>query len=285
MAKFDVFTAIFESFELIKAHYKEVAVPLILLLLLSGAGHLGGSSLSNSFKSAGSGYSGASSLGRAAASPIANALSAPLAMLSGFLLIIVAAAIVVVALLAILASATWFYVYEHFYAILRKKKITENWQPRMKRQALKSAVILVFWLVLLAALFAIPVIIALGAFSAASSFSSMIGAMVSVIIPFALAMLFLAVLGFLVMPLWVFYAMDNCGFFESLSKSVTLVSTNLGQFIVYFVIVVLLGIGEVMAASVAALCCLAWLVVPLLTVFFTLLTSITLMKMRLALAK
>ena len=151
MAKIDVIQEIFDSFELIKAHYKEVIVPLIILLLIS-AGASGGSSL---FRGSGSDSSYRSSSQLSSDSLLANAMSSSgielaLAALSGVLLALLLVIVVIAIVLALLHQTLWFYVWEHFHAIINKRKIAQDWQPRFKRLAVKAVVLGAFELAVLA---------------------------------------------------------------------------------------------------------------------------------------
>jgi len=286
MGKVDVIHSIFESYELVKANYKEVIVPLVILLLLSGAGSLGGSSFSGLSDRSGSGSYGSSGFGESLSSPITNALSGgSLAALSGILLLIIAIAAIVLLVLMVVETAIWFYVFEFFHALLRKKKITENWKSRIKRHSVKSFVLLIFWGILIVAIFAVPTIMLIGSLSTIGTSADFVGFLLGALVPFAVATLVLMLLGFLLTPLWIYYAMDGRGFFESLSKSVSLVSSNLVHFIVYFLIHLVLAISIGVVGIISALCCLAWLVIPVLSVAFTLIMSVALLKIKMDMEK
>ncbi|MCX6769151.1 MAG: hypothetical protein NT051_00520, partial [Candidatus Micrarchaeota archaeon] len=149
MAKISVLETARESYEIIRAHWKEVIVPLLVIFLISGASSFGSGfsrSFGNSYSSQNTGHSSGSAL----ASAMADS-GALIATLGVFILVIIAVVIVVALILAILQQSLWFYVFEHFHALLTKRKISEEWKPRMKRQAGKSTFYLFFlWLVDLA---------------------------------------------------------------------------------------------------------------------------------------
>ena len=281
MGKVDVIQEIFDSFGLIRQHYMEVIIPLILLLLISAGasgGSLFGSRGNSSFPSSFS------------ASPAANAMvdggiGAALLALGGMLLVLVAIGIVLVIIMVVLERAVWFYVYEHFYSIIRKKKITQAWQQRLKRLAIKAVVIDAFWLVILAIIFALPISIAWNAMGSLQepTFAGVIAALGPAALAFIVALLVLAVLGFLLTPLWVFYAMDGLGFFGSVSRSLSLVAGNLVSFLLLGIIFGLLAAGSLYASLVA--CCFSFIVAPILSVFIGLLWGVTLMKVKLKIEK
>ena len=271
MGNIDVIKAVFESYGLIKKHYNEVALPLVVLLILSGAGHLG----SNWSTGGGSG-SGSSSQASGNANALMNALSSPdalaglLSVFLGVLLLVLIAFVILAIIAAIVDQATWFYVYEHFYAILRGKKLSEDWKSRMKRHSVKAIIIGLFWLAVAALVLGVPLLLMVG--------SSPIGW-----IAIALGVLVLIVLAFFLLPMWVYFAMDGMKIGDAMGKSFSLVSRNIGSFLLLGFIMLLAMAGQIIVMVV--LCCFAFIVGPLLQVFFALLWGITLMKMKLALEK
>lgn len=272
MANIDVISLIFESFELIKARYKEVALPLLVLLLISGAGHVGGSSLSDAF---GSKSNGATS--QYGASPIANALSdsgALMAGLAGALLVVLAIVVVVAFALAVLSLAIWFYISEHFHAILTKRKIAQGWQARMSRHLFRALVMVLFEFALLGVF-----VLAVVAIAMAYSSIGLIGAMLL----FVLLVLAFLCLGIFLIPAWMYYAIDRLPFLTSLSRSFSLVRRNFVHFLVFALIFFMLGIGSVVASLYA--CCCSFILAPIMAVFFALLSRVTLLKIKLAIEK
>ena len=269
MANIDVISLIFESFELIKARYKEVAVPIMVLLIIAGAGHFGGSSLSDALGSQRSG-----SLGHYDSSPLSNAMSgsdALLAGLTGGVLLVVLAFVVAMAFaMAVLSMAIWFYMSEHFNAVLIKKKIAQDWQARMKRHIIKAFVMALFEFALIGSAILAGVGIAL-------SYSTI--GLIGAVVLFALLAIAFVCLGFFIIPAWMYYAIDNLPFFESISRSFSLVSGNITHFLVFAIIFAMLGIGSGLASIYA--CCFSFILAPILTVFFALLSRVTLLKMKL----
>ena len=280
MGNVDVIGEIFESFELIRKHYMEVIVPVILLLLIyAGArgssifsGMSGGSHQSSSF------LSGAMLANAAYADP-----STLLLALGGLVLVALALLVLLVIIFVILEKTLWFYVWEHFYAIICKKKIKQTWQQRCKRLAIKAVVVEAFWLLVCLVLFAVPSSMAWDAVSHLQqpTFAGFISALGPAALALIAALLVLVVAGFLLTPLWVFYAMDGLGFFESASRSLSLVGGNLITFLLLGIIFGLLGIGSALASATAL--CFSFIVSPILTVFIGLLWGVTLMKVKLAL--
>ena len=281
MGKVDVIEEIFGSFELIRQHYMEVIIPLILLLLLS-AGASGGSL----FNSRGSSYGSSSLTGSSTANAMVDGgISAAILALGGVLLALVVIGIVLVIILVVLHRTLWFYIYEHFYSLIRKKKIKQAWQQRCKRLALKALAIEAFWLAVAIIIFALPVLMAWNAISSLQSptLSGVLAALGPVALAFIAALLALIVLGFFLTLLWAYYAMDGCGFLSSVSRSFSLVGGNLGTFILLGIIFGLLAVGSIGASLVA--CCFSFIVSPVLTVFFGLLWGVTLLNVKVKLEK
>lgn len=287
MGKADVIQAIFDSYGLFKEHYREVAIPLIFMLIVSGLGHIGGSGGSRS-------YSGSwPDSGESSPSMIANAIGAPDIWGSiGLALLAIILAVLVIALaLYILNIAVQFYVFEHFYAILLKKKISDGWQGRMARHTAKALVLQLFWLAITAALFALPLLQAwnavpqiadaLKAKSGAALFSGLVSALSGVLLLFVAALLAMLAAGFLLSPLWVYYVMDGRGLFESVGSAVSLVAAHPLEFLAVGLIFGLLGIAGWGAALL--FCCFAWIISPIIDVFLIVLYGLTLMKIKLAL--
>src|SRR3989338_7462151 len=189
MGNIDVIKAVFESYGLMKKHYNEVALPLVVLLILSGAGHIG-----SKWSTGGGGGSSSSSQASGNANALMNALSSPDAFSSlisvflGVLLIVLVIFVILAIIAAIVDQATWFYVYEHFYAILRGKKLSEDWKSRMKRHSVKAIIMGLFWLFLAALVLGVPLLLMVG--------SSPIGW-----IAIALAVLVLLLLAFFLLPM------------------------------------------------------------------------------------
>ena len=287
MGKADVIQMIFDSAALVRAHYKEVALPLLVLLVLSGAGNFGGSSFSNSSRL----FSG---LAEKDSSQLQNSLfAAPLSPNAsiGSIVLALGAIVLVVALVFLvlfiavylLNEAVWLYVYEHFYAILRRKKLAAGWKARMKRLLAKVAVLQVFWLLATLAVFALPAMHIWNSATAIKQFTfgSVLSLLGASLLAVAAGMLALFAIGFVLLPLWIFYAMDGLGFIDSLGKSFTLVVGNAVPFLLYSFISALLWAGQIGVSLTS--CCFGYLVVPLVHVFLTLVMGITLMKMKLAL--
>jgi len=272
MANIDVISLIFESFALIRARYREVAVPLMALLLLSGAGHVGNYSLSDLFSSKGSG-----SASQYNGSPLASSLSdsgALMAGLAGVLLIIIAIVAVVAFVISVLRMAVWFYVSEHFHAILVKKKITKEWQQRMRSHLPRAFVMALFEFILIIAL-----ILAIAAIVLSYQSTGLVGA---ILLSMLLVLAFIC-LGIFLAPAWIYYAIDRLPFFQSLSRSLSLVRRNFVHFLVFAIIFFMLDMGSVIASFYA--CCFSFLLMPVLIVFFALLSRVTLIKMKLAIEK
>jgi hypothetical protein len=285
MGKVDVIQAIFDSFDLLRAHWREVALPLLALVILSGAGSFGGSSFSNNRSLSGL-FSGNGKMADTAGSLVANALSGgALLALGGIVFVIIALLIVFAIALCILNETIYLYVCEHFYALLRRKKVGSDWKARMKRLGWKAAVLEAFGLAVLVILFAFPALQVWNAVGLISSGSpeSFVASLGSIALWTGAAILLLLTIGFFLTPLWVLYAMDGVPFFESLSRSVALVMGNATTFSLLGAIFLCLGIAAVLASL--ASCCLSWIVSPVIGVFLSVLWGITLMKVKLAVEK
>jgi hypothetical protein len=277
MANVSVIKAVEESFQLIRDHYKEIAVPIIVMILLSGVGSLGGMSLPRS-----SGNQGTSPYYNADAM-FANAMSTGSDLLAGLglaaILGLVAIVLVIAFILGIINQAVQFYAFEHFYAILRQKKITENWQQRMQRLTIKSLFYTLFRLVLFGAVFGLPL---LAIFFAAPSMLSLQPENILMLIALLVSLAILAVaVGIFFIPLWVYYALDRLPLSESIGKSISLVSGNLVVFLKFIGIFIVIGIAT--AIGLILTCCFMYLLSPVVQVFLTLLSGVTVMKLKLAL--
>ncbi|MFA6489435.1 MAG: hypothetical protein WCT52_02030 [Candidatus Micrarchaeia archaeon] len=282
MGKVDVISSIFESFELIREHYKEVAVPLLVLILLSGIGHFGGSSFSNNY-----GQNGAEPFEGAG---LANAMmgdNGGVLALGGFLLLLIAAVILMFLAVMVISEATTFYIYEHFYAILNKKKIKAKWTERFGRLAGKSIVLILFRLAIFAAVFMLPLLQFWNIVSTleAMSVAGIIGALFSIAFALVAGIVMFVIVSFALTPLWVYYVMDGKGLFDSAGKSVNLVVGNPASFMLMAFVFGLLGIGMACTIMISTCCCLSWLVSPILSVGFSMLYGVTLMKVKLAIEK
>jgi hypothetical protein len=271
MADIDVIALIFESFGLVRARYRDVAFPLMVLLLLSSAGNFGGSSLSDLASQ------GGAASGDYAASPLASALSdsgGPWAGATGIALPLIALLVAFAFAITTASLSAWFYACEHFYAILRRKKAQGTWEQRMARHVPRAIVLALFEFFLFGA-FAAAII---ACFAAALS-----AGLPAAIALFAATMLLAMLAALFIIPAWAYYAMDSLPFFTSIDRSITLVRGNMAHFLIYAAIFFLLNLG-VAAASVYA-CCLSFLIVPLFAVFFGLTARVTLLKMKLSIEK
>lgn len=298
MGKIDLIQTVFDSYALLKAHYREVAIPIIFLLIASGIGHMGGSgggrgsSFSDKYDDSGSaGSSTANAFGSLLLVNAMGSLESMLGIGVVAIILLIIAMIVIGLVIYILNFAVQFYVFEHFYAILLQKKITGSWQERMTKHTLKVLVIQLFWLVVTVALFALPAFqiwssipLLANAFQADTD-SEMLSGLISVLSP-VLVMLLIAgfamlLIGFLLSPLFVYYAMEGRGFFESMGKAFSLVTGNLFEFLLISAAFGALGLAG-WGASIA-LCCFAWIISPIIDVFLALMWGLTLMQMKLKL--
>jgi len=272
MGKADVVKEICESYELIKAHYREVLLPLFLIFVLQ-AGMSGGGS-----------FGGRPSQGSYEAGPmVAGAMNDLLAIgLSGVFLAIMAVVIAVILVMSILQRALWFYVYEHFHALVLKNKIEEEWQSRMRRHGIRALFFMAFWAILFVLVLVYPLINAYSLLTSNPK-EQWVSLLLPLALPFVAAITIYALLAFLLSPLWVYYAIDRKPFFESASRSFTLVLGNLGTFIVFSLVFFAMGVAGVLAAI--ATCCFAILTLPAITLFLSLLYGVSLMKIKLALEK
>jgi hypothetical protein len=257
-----------------------------VLALLSGAGGFGGSSFSNSGRS--HSYAGGGTVDSMLANAIGGIDSYMLGM-GALLLAIVAIAILFAIAMSVLDQAVWFYVYEHFYCLLTKTKPSPVWKMRLKRHSLKAAVIMAFWVATFILFMAMPIAIAI-AFPAmftynttadVSPFIASIMSFLPLIALFGAFMLLFAFLQFLLVLLWVYYAMDNLTFFESMGRAFSLASKNILTFAKLAAIFILFAIAAV--AVVVSTCCFAFITGPILQIFLTLLWGVTLMSLKLKL--
>lgn len=259
VAKVDVIAEVSDSFEFLKAHYREVLVPIIFLILLNGAGSFGGSGFSDRDSGSGSGES--------------------LAYLLAFGLVLLAVIVVGIIVFSLLNSATTFYIYGHFNAVLRKKSIGEGWQPRFLKMLFKSAILFIFWLVLLCLFFAIPAYSLLSVLGQSSGGAG--DALLGIVISFLIAFVLLLAAMFFLMPLPIYYAVDNLPFFESVSRSFSLVTGNLKTFLVFYLVFLAIDIAVITLAFLT--CCFLYLTLPVLMTFYMLLWGVALMKVKMRL--
>ncbi|MCX8195082.1 MAG: hypothetical protein N3G22_03195 [Candidatus Micrarchaeota archaeon] len=280
MANVDVVKTIKESFYLIQQHYQEVALPLIILVILATGGNLGSSLFSDG--DSGSGLSDRKGGSLAAGSLIANAMSSnELLALGGLFVGVIVLVLLFFFAIMILNQALYLYVYEHFYAIMRKMKITESWKQRMKRLSVKAFFLEIFWLLLFIAIFALPflqLLNSIGMLKEAGR-SEVISALYLTFLLILLAVLVSITVSFFLSPLWVFYAMDGMGFFESISRSVGMVASNLMTFLLFAVIFAALQIAGFIVSVVS--CCFSYIVSPIIFVFLALLYGVSLMNIKL----
>jgi hypothetical protein len=236
---------------------------------------MGGNSFGHAFTSlaGGSGKSPLSgNVSLAATSGFADAILSTFAIaLSGALIVLVIAIIILLIVVSIVHQSLIYYVFEHFYAILRKKKVSPDWKGRMQHHAIKSIIFLLFWAILFLALIGIPF-----AFAFVSPFTWVLS-----VVLICLAIIILFALGFFLHPLWIYYVLDDLPLSASISKSISLVRGSIKTFLLFAVIDISLIIGAAIAPMVA--CCFAYVISPLFTVFVLLLSGVALMKIKLAL--
>lgn len=270
MAKIDVISMFFESFELIRAHYKEVIIPLVLLLLMFGSANVGTSPLYRMLSPLGAGLLTGHFTSSFTSFPMHHAITL-LPFAGAALLGFMAAVIIIAFALLVLQQSLTFYVYSHFYSLLCKKKIKSDWEERMKKYAIKSVVLLLFWFIVTMILIALSLLV----ISLGNLLYLVIGAIIVIFL--------LLSVGFYGLPLWIYYVLDGLPFSTSLSKSFWLVKRNAMPFTLFCLLLIVLDVA-VAVASVAS-CCLSFIVAPILAVLLSLLSSITIMKMKLALEK
>jgi len=286
MANISVIDTVKESYELIVEHWKEVAVPLIILLLLSGTGSFGGNSLSRES----TGSSGPQDYSSAANSMLANAMTGgdELFALGALAIGLIALIVVVLFIFSVLQQSIWFYTYEHFYSLLTKKKLSTDWKPRFERQGIKAFFYTLFYWLMFILFFAVPVVMMfplLGAFSSSARLdtSELLSSLIPVLgVAFACFIAFLAVSFFLSFA-WIYYAMDGFPFFDSLGKSFSLARGNIWLLVRFVGIFLLLGLAA--GIGLLVLCCFAFILSPIVQVFLGLLSGVTLMKLKLAVEK
>jgi nitroreductase len=143
------------------------------------------------------------------------------------------------------------------------------------------------WLAITVAIFAIPAWQVWSSFSSAdiSEFSDIIAPLLTSLFWIAAGAAALLFAGFFLAPLWIYYAIDGRGFFDSIGRSVWLVMGNFWTFLTLSLVFFGIGIGTIIVTFASIFCCLAWLVSPVLSVAASLLYGVTLMKVKMALEK
>jgi len=280
MAPISVTKTIKESYDLILEHWKDVAAPLIILLLISGGGQFGGKSFSPGSLNSGSRDYSPDSLATNAMTDMG-----PLLAMGTIVFVLIGLVAVFVIIMAILNQSTWFYTYEHFHMLLTKRKITEDWKPRMERHVLKAFFYELFNLVLVLVFIAVPIAIILlvpGLFvlDPAADIMVKLSSILPAIMIFVIFLFLLLALQFFLVPMWVYYAMDRLPLFESVGKAFSLVRDNLWLFVRF--VGIFFSIGTAAAIGLIMLCCFSFILSPLVHVFLTLLSGVTLMKLKLA---
>ena len=283
MGNVSVTKTIEESYLLIRDHWQEVLIPLVVLLLLSGAGGFGGSSFSNSGR--GDSYSSEGAPGSLFANAIGG-IDAYLLGLGAFLLALAVIVVLFAIAISIMGQATWFYVYEHFYCLLAKRKPSPDWSMRMERHSVKATVILAFWVALFVLFMAVPIGIAFAypellAINSSADISPFIASLLPLIALFGAFIMLFAFVQFLLVLLWVYYAMDNLPFTESVGRAFSLVGKNILTFAKLAGIFILLSVAAL--AVMVATCCFAFITGPAIHIFLTLLWGVTLMSLKLKL--
>ncbi|MCX8198278.1 MAG: hypothetical protein N3F07_03775 [Candidatus Micrarchaeota archaeon] len=270
MAKIDVFEEIQSSANLIRKHYLNVIVPIIILLLFNaGAGGSIGSGASDFL----------GGLRESKPSYLPGAMLPSSFSEAALFIIIFIALLVLLAIVGLLLhQAVSLYVFNYFHSLLHKRKIDEGWQSQIKRFFVKALVLGALGLLILVATLGIPLLMI---------YSSFVSSAQKDIVQLILQSIFWLVLGaaayaaamFLISPLWVLYAIEGRGFFQSLKASVSLVLKNLVPFFLLWVIFAVLYAISAIISLVSALCCISWLVSPVVEVFLSLLYGVTLMSM------
>ncbi|MEM4633667.1 MAG: hypothetical protein QW275_00765 [Candidatus Anstonellaceae archaeon] len=267
MAKgIDVINEIKWSAELIHKNYKQVAIPLIILFLFSAGGGAG-AQFPSGFRD-GSDYD-------------FSDLSSSFFELSALIIVLVVFFVVALLFLSLLNESIWMYVYNFFYSLIYKNKITESWQGQIKRFAFKSFILMLLWLFIFVLAYSIPLLQIFWVISSANfGLQQIISEILKILFWLAISTLLFFLALFFLSPLWVYYAIEGKPLLQSIKKSVSLVARNLATFFVLSAVFFLLFIGSIIVSIVSALCCLAWLVSPITSVYLTLLYGVSLIKIK-----
>ncbi len=269
MVKVDVIKAIFDSYMLIKKHYKGVLIPLLVVLVLNTMWNFGGSSSYNMDESDFAFLEGDGGL-------LSNSMTGLGALVAGLGTLIIAGIVLLIIIavaISILQEAVWYYIYDYFYSLLGKKKAKGNWKAKIKKFAIKALKLMFFYLglfVILAGLFAILFLLSSISFALA-------------VTGFALLVVASLVVMFLLLPLWVYYVMDNLALRKSISKSVWLVKSSPGAFIIFIIIFIIIWVGSAFASLLT--CCFFPITMSIIAVFIQLLSGVTLMNIKLQIEK
>jgi hypothetical protein len=270
MANADVIQVIRESYELIVARWREVALPLAIIFMINFIVGL----IRLFFDVFGSVADSASSPGFSAGM-ITNAMTESSAAIESLLaasLVVVLAVAAFIFIVSFIQEILWFYIYGHFYSVIKTSSAPkEGWQARMMRYAIKAVILGIVGMLAACAVAAV-ILIPLFLMPALSVLLFVL------LVPLFLVLL---VVCFLLMPFWVYYFMDNLGLIESVRRSFSLVSKNPVPFLAYIAVFFAISIAALIAAIFT--CCFAFVTVPLIQIGLQLLSGVSLMKLKLAL--
>jgi hypothetical protein len=264
MAITDFFRAINESSQLLEKNLRGIAVPLAVILLMSVASGLAGFLLSQAIQ-----FLPFVSLAGQTPKPMQDTGMADIFLFA------FAALILLSMLVSWLTCAISLYIAQHFNSVMTKKKMPEGWVGVMAGNLFKSLAMFILMSAILAAISAIPAVF-LYFISTQLSGMAILAAGAAAIL--AIALLF-SVASFFLSPLWIYYAIDKNGIFQSIGKSITLVRGNLSAFFLLYVVFVIISFGAAMFSSL--LCCFSFVLSPLAMALVTMLYQITMMRIKL----
>ncbi|MFA5929771.1 MAG: hypothetical protein WC861_02720 [Candidatus Micrarchaeia archaeon] len=262
MAKTDFFKAFNGSSKLLEANLKGIAIPLALIMLLSMA-----TSLASFIFLQASQFLSPFLFG----GPLKSTDS--LGIGDAYWLAIAAVAMLCI-LVTWLTSALSLYIAQYFNAVMQKKKMPENWAGVIAGNMLRTLAMSLLILAIFAVIFGFP---AAMVYLISTQYSG-IGIIIAGALLFLLAFLLYMAASFFLSPMWLYYAVDKNGFFQSIGKSISLVRGNLGSFFLLYAVFVAISFG---AAMFSAVCCFSFIISPVLMALVTALYQITMIRMKL----
>jgi|GEM_PF-6613850 len=264
MAKTDFFKAFNESSKLLEKNLKGIAVPLAMIMLLSIASGVAGFFFSQAMPF----------LPIAAIAGQAQQSTDDIGI-GGIFWLLFAVLILLSILVTWLTSALSLYIAQYFSAVMAKSKMPGNWMGLIAGNLFKTLVMFIIMGAIFAVIFGIPAAVI---YAMSSQFSGVVLLAVCAVM-FLAALLLFAVASFFLSPLWIYYAVDRNGIFQSIGKSISLVKGNLSSFFLLYVVFVAISFGAAMFSAV--LCCFSFFISPIIMALVTALYQITMMRLKL----
>jgi len=264
MAKTDFFKAFNDSSKILEKNLKGIAVPLAMIMLLSIASGVAGFFFSQAIPF----LPIAAIAGQAQQSTDGTGIG-------GIFWLLFAVLIILSIMVTWLTSALSLYIAQYFNAVMAKGKMPGNWAGVIAGNLFKTLVMFIIVGAIFAVIFGIPAALI---YAVSSQFSKVM-LLAAGAVMFLAALLLFAVASFFLSPLWIYYAVDRNGIFQSIGKSISLVRGSLSSFFLLYVVFVAISFGAAMFSTV--LCCFSFFISPIIMALVTALYQITMMRLKL----